>query len=211
LPGVFVTISGMGPKRAAQATEALLGHGCRAIVSFGYCGALDPGLVPGRLVVPERLVDAASGTIVETDPLWRHALTSRLASCSLESRVRTIIGSSHVLNTEEKKSWGAQWPASVVDMESHAAATVASRCGARFAVLRVVLDRRDDELPSSLTELFDPWGRWDAPFARRIKNVLATSPRRLLVLAQSRRRAFRTLRTTARRLAPDFAAADIPA
>jgi adenosylhomocysteine nucleosidase len=200
----------MGPKRAARAAEALLGRGCRALVSFGYCGALDPALVPGRLVVPERLVDAASGTIVETDPLWRRALTARLAGCSLESRVRTIIGSAHVLNTEEKRFWGARWPASVVDMESHAAAAVASRYGARFAVLRVVLDRRDDELPSSLTELFDPWGRWDAPFARRLENVLSTSPRRLLSLAQSRRRAFRTLRATARCLASDFAARDIP-
>ncbi len=199
----------MGPERAAVAADGLLGQGCRALLSFGYCGALDPGLTPGRLILPERVVDAASGEVVETDPRWREALAARLGLGGAETRVRTLVGSTRVLCAEDKRSWNLRWPEAAIDMESYAVARRAREGGVPCAVLRVVLDRRDDDLPSSLTGLLNPWGRWDAPWFRRLAGVLDVAPRRLIALARARRLAFGALVETARALAPDFLAPEI--
>lgn len=204
--GVLVKISGMGPERAAAATESLLERGCRALVSFGYCGALDASLAPGTLILPERLFDREG--VVETDPEWRGLLLARLRDRGIEGRAGILAGSSRVLGAEEKRVWASRGSASVVDMESCTVARRSRERGARCVVLRVVLDRRDVDVPPSLAALLDPWGRWNAPWSRRCAGLLRVSPTRLVALAGARRRAFRTLRQAARVLAPDFSLPD---
>ena len=56
LPGVRIARSGMGPRRAQAATRALASQPApRALAVAGVCGALDPRLVPGDVVVASEL------------------------------------------------------------------------------------------------------------------------------------------------------------
>ncbi len=197
-PNVRLWVSGMGAARAGTAAEGLLRSGCDALLSFGYCGALSPALVPGSLVLPSLLVDAESGEKFEADSGIRAALRQRLAATPHVSSVHTLVGSARVLGVEDKRAWDRHWPEAVVDMESCAIARVASEHGVPWAVLRAVLDRRDDEIPSSLTRLLDPWGRWEAPWWQRLTAPLGVAPWRLWMLARGQKNAFDALARSAR-------------
>jgi adenosylhomocysteine nucleosidase len=197
-PNLRLWVSGMGAARAGAAAESLLKAGCDALLSFGYCGALSPGLVPGSLVLPSLLVDAESGEEFEADSGMHAALRQRLTALPHVSSAHVLVGSARVLGVEDKRAWDRRWPGAVVDMESCAIARAAREHGVPWGVLRAVLDRRDDEIPSSLTRLLDPWGRWDAPLWQRLTAVMGVSPRRLWMLAHSQKKAFDALARSAR-------------
>ncbi len=195
---VRLWVSGVGAARAGAAAESLLKSGCEALLSFGYCGALSPDLVPGSLLLPSLLVDAESGEKFEVDSGIRAALSQRLAATPHDSSVDTLVGSARVLGVEDKRAWDRRWPGAAVDMESCAVARAAREHGVPWGVLRAVLDRRDDEIPSSLTRLLDPWGRWDAPWWQQFTAPMGVSPWRLWMLARGRKKAFDALARSAR-------------
>ena len=60
-PDVRVVVTGMGAGAAERHTAAAIADGAVAAISTGFCGALDTGLQLGDVVVPERVVDAATG------------------------------------------------------------------------------------------------------------------------------------------------------
>jgi hypothetical protein len=126
------------------------------------------------------------------------ALRQRLTALPHVSSAHVLVGSARVLGVEDKRAWDRRWPGAVVDMESCAIARAAREHGVPWGVLRAVLDRRDDEIPSSLTRLLDPWGRWDAPLWQRLTAVMGVSPRRLWMLAHSQKKAFDALARSAR-------------
>ena len=197
-PNLRLWVSGIGAARAGAAAESLLKNGCDVLLSFGYCGGLSPGLVPGSLVLPTLLVDAESGEEFEADSGMHAALRQRLTALPHVSSAHVLVGSARVLGVEDKRAWDRRWPGAVVDMESCAIARAAREHGVPWGVLRAVLDRRDDEIPSSLTRLLDPWGRWDAPLWQRLTAVMGVSPRRLWMLAHSQKKAFDALARSAR-------------
>src|SRR5579875_409086 len=60
-PWAQVQRIGMGPRRAAR-SAASADHG-RAVLVAGFCGALDPALQPGDVVLASELRDPAGGAL----------------------------------------------------------------------------------------------------------------------------------------------------
>jgi len=55
-PRICIGISGARPDRAEAEARRLVAEGCRALMSWGVAGGLDPALVPGDLVIPAVIV-----------------------------------------------------------------------------------------------------------------------------------------------------------
>ena len=139
--GWSVRRTGMGPRRSRAAATAL-GLAARPEVPVavaGFCGALDPRLRVGDVVVASRL-DGPTGsrTCPGTEPLLgslrRRGLAPRHAAVATVSR--PVVG--------RRRAAAAEGGAVAVDMESVWLAQDPD--GHPFAVLRVVLDAPGAEL-----------------------------------------------------------------
>jgi adenosylhomocysteine nucleosidase len=136
-------VSGVGKVRAAQAASLLISHGVRrGILVVGVCGGLRQSLVPGTLVHCTRAAQTDFGVRadreVQSDPILRAAwravvpgvegwfLTADRPVLSLWRRLRLA---------------RAFLGPCVADMETAAAAAVASRAGVPWAALRAVTDQ----------------------------------------------------------------------
>jgi nucleoside phosphorylase len=84
---VYVCISGVGQKAAAQAAAKLVAEGAKELVSMGFCGALVPELRVGDLVTDRIItVDTAACTTEE-----RRALTRRANAVAVDMETQAII------------------------------------------------------------------------------------------------------------------------
>jgi len=111
---------GMGPRRAARSAELADGAGGRAVLIAGFCGALDPDLEPGDVVL--------------AGVLRRGGLRVRVAP--IASSQRLVMG--------ERRRMLQRTGAAAVDMES---AWLAPAARARpLVTLRVVVDTHRREL-----------------------------------------------------------------
>jgi nucleoside phosphorylase len=128
LPDARILIGGGQSRRlAAELAAAVAVSG---IVSFGLCGALDPGMEAGDLVY-----DTA-------DPAWDKALRA------LDARPGKIVGQDAIAaTTADKAMLRAATDADAVDMESHLAREAADAAGVPFAALRAVSDAAGRSLP----------------------------------------------------------------
>jgi hopanoid-associated phosphorylase len=143
---------------AAGLADALAGDpaGTRALVSFGLCGALDPALKVGELVLAEAVV--AAGWRIETDPDLRGALRAALPG----ARGGDVAGADAILGDRAAKAALREAAAAAaVDMESHAVALAAREAGLPFAVLRAVSDDARRTLPLAAQAGFRPDGTSD--------------------------------------------------
>lgn len=77
--GVEVVVSGMGTRLAAEATAAALDAATydRAVM-IGIAGGIGPTVAVGDLVVPEAVVDHATGDELVPDPLGRQPARGKL-------------------------------------------------------------------------------------------------------------------------------------
>jgi 4-hydroxy-3-methylbut-2-enyl diphosphate reductase len=150
LPGALVIQTGMGRKRSTRAalgglpkpTDEVLAN-AGAVAVAGFCGALDPTLRPGDVVVateihgPEGITPCHSAGI----------LAATLADIGVEARLGPMVSTDHVVAGSERRRLVEQTGAIAVDMES---AWLAVAAGDRpLAVLRVVVDTPGRELKSS--------------------------------------------------------------
>jgi 4-hydroxy-3-methylbut-2-enyl diphosphate reductase len=141
LPGATVLRCGLGPARARRAAERLAGRtpAPRAIAVAGVCGALDPRLVPGDLVVASELRGAGAPRALESAKPLARALEARGARV----HIGPMLSLDHLVRRAERESLAATG-AIAVDMESAWLAALADELP--FAVLRVVSDGPDHEL-----------------------------------------------------------------
>jgi adenosylhomocysteine nucleosidase len=161
----LLAISGMGPKAAARAAEALVAAGADGLLSFGLAGALDPQLRAGALVLPDTVIDGAGG-VHGTYGLWRERLAVQAARAADTREVAggTLLSVAQPLRAVAAKIEArAASGACAVDMESYAIAEVAARMGVRFAVARVVIDRASDALPLSVLRATGAYGDVNLP------------------------------------------------
>ena len=144
-----VVRTGVGPARSQRATSRLLADDARAVAVAGVCGALDPELEPGDVVVANRLlIDGESSVELET-----RVLVDALEAVGVTPRVGPIMGTDHVVRGSEREAL-RQSGALAVDMES---AWLAAGAGGRpLGVVRVVLDGHRHELihPATLRNTF---------------------------------------------------------
>jgi 4-hydroxy-3-methylbut-2-enyl diphosphate reductase len=147
LPGVKVRRTGMG-RRAVELGDA------EAVGIAGLCGAVDPSLRAGDVVLATEL-RSEDGTTVACP--GSSLLAEPLRRMGLGSAQGTLYTASRILGREERAELRSEGVLAV-DMES---AWLAEAAGERpVAVLRIVVDTAERRLASARTVLAGIRGLW---------------------------------------------------
>ncbi|HYV58048.1 MAG TPA: hypothetical protein VE911_10900 [Candidatus Nitrosopolaris sp.] len=145
----FVVQTGMGPRRAQNAAQAAPRAGTYLIC--GCAGALTPSLVPGDLVVADRIVPIdGQGSPLGSMAAETAGLLAWAGARGLSLQVGGIASSAIVLDSAAAKRAAARTGALVVEMESSAVAAVARERSIPFIGIRVVLDVAGQAVPAAL-------------------------------------------------------------
>ncbi|CAA2139636.1 phosphorylase [Methylobacterium bullatum] len=156
-PGIEAVGAGGSPARLRALLDARVTAGCRAVVSFGIAGGLDPSLLPGDVVIATGIVGDTGRR--ETDVVLRDAIHSALSRLDLTTLSADLAGvDAAVVSVTAKAELHARTGAAAVDMESHVAADFAARHGIPFAAIRVVCDPAERALPAFVTTALKPNG-----------------------------------------------------
>jgi hopanoid-associated phosphorylase len=177
--------------------EAALGDNPAGVISFGLCGALDPALSAGDLVIADGVVTPAGR--IATDGAW----AARLAA-ALPAAARGDVAASGMMasSREEKAALRVGTGAGIVDMESHRVAQGAAWAAIPFAVVRAVSDAAADALPRCAQAGFREDGQTDIAAVLR---ALARRPWEFPALIRTARgagKALKSLGKAAKVLAP---------
>ena len=159
-PGI-VTVIGGGNREALERRLAAVTGPTSAIVSFGLAGALESGLQPGTVVIPWRV--SGDGRSFDTSRAmvtrWLPRFDTPSGVPRFAWRAPDLVGVDRPVLTRGAKGYlGISAGAGAVDMESHVAAAFAARWSLPFAVLRVISDPADRDLPRLVGEAMLPDG-----------------------------------------------------
>ena len=195
-------VAGANALRARASASALVARGCRALLSFGVAGGLDPALRAGDLVLA-RSVCATDGRTFATDEAWRERLEAALDGL-VPVAIADFAGSERMIATPvEKAALRQATGAAAVDMESHGVALAANEARVPFLVLRAIADSAADAIPEWVLDgvaadgsldpkriaarLFvRPWAVWSLIGAARNNGRALSSLRRVALLAGGR-------------------------
>ncbi|MGU3540376.1 phosphorylase [Methylobacterium sp. A54F] len=159
-PGVEAIGAGGNPARLRTLLDERPVPGCRAVVSFGIAGGLDPSLRPGDVIVGSGVV-AADGRRA-ADLALSASLLNALSGLGLRVIPADLAGvDAAILAVEAKAELRAGTGAAAVDMESHVAAAYAGRHGLPFGALRVICDPAERALPAFAANALKPDGEPD--------------------------------------------------
>jgi len=139
VPGARIARVGMGPQRAQRAAQRLQSDPAAAWAVAGVCGALDPDLAPGDVVIASTLL-GPEGRRIDLDAAPLEAAMSR---AGLAARIGAIACVAKPVTNDGRAALAARG-ACAVDMESFWLADAAAH--RPVAVLRVVLDGPRHEL-----------------------------------------------------------------
>jgi 4-hydroxy-3-methylbut-2-enyl diphosphate reductase len=160
LPGARIVRTGMGPRRARHAAAAHARDAARNVAVAGLCGALDPELRVGDIVLASQLRTAESCVALRPPT----GLARALEGLGARVRIGPLLSIDHVARPSERATLRATG-AIAVDMES---AWLLDAARARpFAVLRVVLDGPRDEIFSL---------RFPGAFIQAVRALRRTAP-----------------------------------
>jgi adenosylhomocysteine nucleosidase len=155
--------NGAGPRLASQAVEIairavtgaeLSSSKLEAVVSTGFCGALDPHLREFQIIVPTGVLDLDAKQTFECGPV---DAASQFVSGLLISLDR-------VANYASEKQQLNNHGAVAIDMEAAGVAARTTRAGLPFYCIKVVCDRADESFPFDINSMRTPDGR-----IRRVK------------------------------------------
>jgi adenosylhomocysteine nucleosidase len=153
--------NGAGAHHAAAAVDqALAGFRPDVIVSMGFCGALDPSLAIGDIVV---------GTTIFTGDRSFPAEPPVTAS---RYRTGPICSIDHVAGTAEEKRKLHTTGAIAVEMEAAGVAQRAQKLAVPFFCVKSVTDLADEDMANDFNAVLRSDGRFDT------MNILALSLRR---------------------------------
>ncbi len=175
--------SGVGRQAAERACGTILDlYPVTSIVSFGYCGALNPRLAVGDVVICSSVRSTAGSSDQE-----RRCDASLLSSMRASKRLSSGLGSGVtsprlVASIEDKRALFESCGADVVDMESYWIGVVAGENGIPFASVRVVSDAASDGLPDL------PTWKW-----RHVLQHFAMHPARGVALYRGLRKASKNM------------------
>ena len=134
--------SGIGAEPARRACEAVVRlYQPPLVISVGLAGGLNAGTQVGALFIPNRLVDASDGSVLE-----------------MAEGQGTLVSWNSVTNIEQKKKLADAYGASAVDMEAAAVARGAVARGADFMAVKAISDAYDFEFPQ-MERFIAPDGR----------------------------------------------------
>lgn len=163
----LLVANGAGRERARLAVrEAASRERIEAVVSVGYCGALDPALRAGDLVAPSSVTDG------------RSEYPSHGVRTTIRHAAGVLFSTDHFVGTvEEKRRLRVETGAAAVDMESAAVAAEAGAGGLRFFCVRAVTDTAEEGFACDLDAMRDGDGRFSRA---RIVRAALRRPRALI-------------------------------
>jgi adenosylhomocysteine nucleosidase len=151
--GILARATGGDARRTAEACADFLAAGA-ALVSFGIAGALAPGLAPGTLLVPRRVVSDAA--VIAVDDAWQRRLAQALGRANEDD----LFGAAAMIAMPAAKAaLHRRTGAVAVDLESHIVAAAARRANKPFVVVRAVADSAAFALPPAVAVGLDAAGR----------------------------------------------------
>jgi adenosylhomocysteine nucleosidase len=176
-PGVRLASIGIGAGRLAERWPRLLeGLADPLVISAGVCGALDPGLRCGDLVLPRAVLHGDRRLDVDTAVHARAAARVPGAAGGALVAVDAVVA-----EPRSKAALHARTGAVAVDMESAAILLAARAAGHPALVVRGVSDRADQGLPRALLSVVSPDGRLSAGAALGLLARPRALPRALAV------------------------------
>ncbi len=181
---IVASVIGVGTEEAARATAELLAAVApdRAIVC-GIAGGIAPGIALGTTVVPDRVVDVASGK-------------EHWPDFAAGSRSEGALGTTDELILDPERLAGLVEQGMVaLDMETAAVAAVCAANDCPWSVIRTISDRPSDGLlGQDVLGLLKPDGSTDTVAAARFA---VTHPRRAAQLSQLAKDSTRAARQSA--------------
>jgi adenosylhomocysteine nucleosidase len=191
--GAVLKVSGMGPKRAALASQILLGKGATALLSWGSAGGLSRELSPGSLILPKAVI-ASDQSLYHVETSWHQRLCNRLKG-HVDFHTEPLVESTTVVCTPAEKAVLFHRTGAIgVDMESAAVAKVAREAQVPFMVVRAVADSTDTTVPQSSLNAVDEFGRLSC---LKLIQGLANHPGELFALVRIARNYHAAQRTLA--------------
>jgi adenosylhomocysteine nucleosidase len=165
----------------------------RLTISFGLCGGLDPALQSGDIVIGTQVL--AGGGAIKADETVSRELAARLGAAGERVSLGAVVGvDAPVLTRGAKAKLRNATMAVAVDMQSQIVARFAADRKGLFAILRVVSDPADRDLPPLVTKAVRSDGSVDlGAVALALINSPAQTPG-LIAAARDSAVAFATLR-----------------
>ena len=155
---LFLCLSGMGQRAAAESAARLRGLGVRALVSWGVAGAIEGGFGPGDLLVASRIVAENTGYAPRSD--WRDNVLGMLRREGHTARAAPLASVDQICRAPaQKRALARMTGARAVDMESAALAAEAQKYRLDLLVVRAIADTLDDPLPAAAADYTDNLGR----------------------------------------------------
>jgi len=152
----LLACSGAGPINAAKASKILIDKGANRLVSWGCAAALDPTLMPGDLVLPQKLQSESEESIY-LDSAWLNNTTEQLSE--LKPKTGTLIESSVLIaESLDKKIIHQKSNAIALDMESIAIAQTARQYNLPSMVIRCIADPVEMSLPKAVSYALNEQG-----------------------------------------------------
>jgi adenosylhomocysteine nucleosidase len=149
---VDFVITGMGAENAGRVADIFISKNYSFCIISGFAGALKSSVKLATIIVTEKVQNHATHQTEICDA----SLLSQ-ASESGATRITTMLTIDHVVNTAAEKSSLSVY-AEAVDMESYAILHAANTKSVRAAVVRVISDSFDGEMPAELDTMVDPQG-----------------------------------------------------
>ncbi len=153
-PGALVARTGAGPSRAAAGLDGHLAtarrHGVAAVAVAGVAGGLVAGMVPGQVVVADRVLRPDGSVVAELASAA--LLAGALRRDGLRASVGGVVSTTRLVRSDaERRALAESSGALAVDLES--ATLVEADWGRPAAVVRVVADVPGHRLVSPRTAL----------------------------------------------------------
>ena len=185
LPGqtsdMIIACAGASPERAERLSLDLVEQGCRALLSFGIAGALDPSLKVGDIVVASGVIGATNDVRATSDS-WRNGVISILSDQVRSVSEGLIYGSdTAIASAREKSEIHQKTGALCVDMETHRLARVALETSTPFLVIRVISDDANQTIPTAALGVIGIDGK---PQIGRVLSRVLRSPWQIPALIQ---------------------------
>lgn len=134
--------AGARPQKARWLARELIKKGATKLMSFGIAGALEPDLPIGSMVIGTHV--ASLDGVVTCDPIWINDLSHKLP----EAHCGGVWGSEYLIATaREKRALYEKSRCMIVDMESQCVAQIAQEANLPFAVVRVICDSSEMDVP----------------------------------------------------------------
>lgn len=158
--GRQLLISGMGAARAREGVRTLRALGLRRVLNVGFAGGLHEGCRTGALYMPHQIRAGQGDTIILDDRDWWCELRTTLQSCGEQPLAGSLYSAASPLSAPgPRHAAHCAWQVDLVDMEGYAVADEALTLGMEVALLKVILDQWNSQLPPCVLQCVDPWGR----------------------------------------------------